>query len=199
MQNFLPLSEIQKQFTFSPIKTYRLFAQLRKKGDLKPEVDWIHRGKDLFVDMPRFIVEIQASGYGNFLKDETTRNQTTSLDNERNQTEIVAEDQHQENQQIEPEEIEEVKTNEVIRNQVKSSENNTEEVSPAQQILESKNEVIETLRKEADHLREANSHLLEQNRELTQMTHLLVAPKETTQEGGEKKPVELSSFNGATT
>ena len=192
MQNFLPLSEIQKQFTFSPIKTYRLFAQLRKKGRLVPQVDWLHRGKDLFIDMPRFIVEIQGNGYANFLKAETIRNHTTSLDNERNQTEIVAGEQTKENQQTKPEESEEVKTDDIIRNRVKSTENNTVEESP---ILQVKNELIENLRKEAEHLREANGHLLEQNRELTHMTRLLVGRNETTPEGGEKKPVEVSSFN----
>ena len=144
--------------------------------------------------MPRFIVEIQGNGYANFLKAETIRNQTISLDNERNQTEIVDEEQTQENQQTKPGETAEVKTSDVIGNQVKSTENNTGEESP---ILLVKNELIENLRKEAEHLREANGHLLEQNRELTHMTRLLVGRTEITPEGGEKKPVETSSLNSA--
>jgi len=167
----------------------------------------VHQDKQLLIDMPRFIVELNGMGYKNFLQVETVRNQVNSSDSIRNQSEIVGDGESEENKETVLEKSDEVKPNETTRLHLKSLDDNgfqmkppestTEEANPLGQILESKNEVIDTLKKEAEHLRNANSHLLEQNRELTQMTHLLVAPKENIQEGGEKEPAEFTRLNSA--
>src|SRR5215467_550895 len=92
---FTPLPEIQKMLTFSPIKTYRLFVQLRLQGKLKPELDWIRRDKTICIDVTRFFVELEAKGYKHFLKEEYSEvhthdfsgHQLISDEIERNQTE----------------------------------------------------------------------------------------------------------------
>src|SRR5262245_57090938 len=67
---FTPLPEIQKMLTFSPIKTYRLFVQLRLQGKLKADIDWIRRDNTICIDVTRFFVELEAKGYKNFLHEE---------------------------------------------------------------------------------------------------------------------------------
>ena len=58
-------SELQKQLSPSPIKTWRLLKQLRDDGRMKETDDFIIQDRKLFVNVPRFIVELEHLGYAN--------------------------------------------------------------------------------------------------------------------------------------
>ena len=58
-------SELQKQLSPSPIKTWRLLKQLRDTGRMRESDDFIMQDRKLFVNVPRFIVELEALGYAN--------------------------------------------------------------------------------------------------------------------------------------
>src|SRR5918911_1071911 len=70
MQNFMLFSELQKQLSPSPIKTWRLLKQLRDGGRMRENDDWIMQDRKLYVNVPRFIVELEALGYANLKSDD---------------------------------------------------------------------------------------------------------------------------------
>jgi hypothetical protein len=195
---FTPLPEIQKMLTFSPIKTYRLYAQLRLEGKLRAEIDWIRRDNTTCIDVSRFFVELEAKGYKNFLKpefqemksiditlqeSEINRNQMQSNDIERNHLPTSVDENT-------PKNYAEVKSDEIERHQVISDDSKShqvksdeiEELSPSatremSETLKTKDEVITILKegieraeREAHHLREANKDLAKQNDQLTKLS-----------------------------
>jgi hypothetical protein len=68
--NFMLFSELQKQLSPSPIKTWRLLKQLRDDGRMKEPDDFIMQDRKLFVNVPRFIVELESLGYANLKSDD---------------------------------------------------------------------------------------------------------------------------------
>ena len=54
MNDFLPLSDIQKRFTFTPIKTYRLFKKFAKQNKLQEGLDWLRRDNQIVIDARKF-------------------------------------------------------------------------------------------------------------------------------------------------
>ncbi len=188
-------SEIQKQYTFSPIKTFRLFDSLRRQNKLVEQQDWYKNDGKLFVDAGRFFAELEVMGFtasvisNDFKLPKMNSNEITIGDSE-----ITAHEKIRENSDgVKSNEISEITPDEEIRvshDGVKSNEITLPENEPAGappapeqgsvlgQILEVKDELIETLKKDVDHFRFANEELISQNKELTRMTRLLVAPKE---------------------
>jgi hypothetical protein len=194
---FTPLPEIQKMLTFSPIKTYRLFVQLRLQGKLRPELDWIWRDKTICIDMSRFFVELEAKGYKNFLQEEFremntndfNRNQLLSNEIERNQV------QESTNENKPPNQVE-MKSDDNNQHQTISDDNKSNQMkshdnelksfviaSDISETLQTKNEMITILKegiaraeREAQYLREANKDLSQQNQQLTKLTFMLMAP-----------------------
>jgi hypothetical protein len=63
--NFTLFSELQKQLSPSPIKTWRLLKQLRDDGHMKEPDDFLMQDRKLYVNVPRFIVELESLGYSN--------------------------------------------------------------------------------------------------------------------------------------
>lgn len=61
--NFMLFSELQKKVTTSPIKTWRLLKELRDNGRMKEVDDWTMVDRKLFVNVPRFVVELEQMGY----------------------------------------------------------------------------------------------------------------------------------------
>ena len=59
--NFMVFSELQKQLSPSPIKTWRLLKQLRDEGRMKDPDDFMMQDRKLFVNVPRFIVELEVA------------------------------------------------------------------------------------------------------------------------------------------
>ena len=198
-------SEIQKQYTFSPIKTFRLFDSLRRQNKLVEQQDWYKNDGKLFVDAGRFFAELEVMGFttsvisNDFKLPKMNSNEITI-----GESEITAHEKIRENSDgVKSNEISEITpdeeirvfqpkviSNEIKRNHLKSDEITLPENEPAEasappeqgsvlgQILEVKDELIETLKKDVDHFRFANEELIAQNKELTRMTRLLVAPKE---------------------
>jgi len=176
MQNFIPLSEIQKAFTFSPIKTYRLFAQLRLQGSLNKDIDWIFQDNKILLDIARFFTELENRGYKNFLREEYSDLHPKSIENSSTPDEIISE----------PTEIAEEEKNEETGKEVISSD--TEIISDTNQMISSdiigvKNEIIEILKegvaraeREAETLRSANGVLLAQNQQLSNVAYRLMPP-----------------------
>src|SRR5918911_5690732 len=70
MQNFMLFSELQKQLSPSPIKTWRLLKQLRDGGRMQEPDDWIMQDRKLYVNVPRFIVELEHLGYAQVKSDD---------------------------------------------------------------------------------------------------------------------------------
>ncbi len=184
-------SEIQKQYTFSPIKTFRLFDRLRRENKLVEQQDWYKNDGKLFVDATRFFAELEGLGYTNsVVSDDIKRYQmrTDEFINEEN--EITARQKIRETSEQVKSDGNDLPKNEIERNHLKQNEITLPENEPAEvasppeqgsvlgQILEVKDELIDTLKKDVDHFRLANEELISQNKELTRMTRLLVAPKE---------------------
>jgi len=65
-------TDLQKRLTPSPIKSWRLLKQLRDSGQMRDQEDWLMQDRKLFVNVPRFIVELEALGYGNVKSDDIT-------------------------------------------------------------------------------------------------------------------------------
>ena len=68
--NFMVFSELQKQLSPSPIKTWRLLKQLRDDGRMQEPDDYRMQDRKLFVNVPRFIVELESLGYANLKSDD---------------------------------------------------------------------------------------------------------------------------------
>jgi hypothetical protein len=68
--NFILFTDLQKRLTPSPIKSWRLLKQLRDDGRMREYEDWIMQDRKLFVNVPRFIVELEQLGYGNLKSDD---------------------------------------------------------------------------------------------------------------------------------
>jgi hypothetical protein len=71
MQNNLMLfSELQKKLSPSPIKTWRLLKQLRDDGHMIEPDDYLIQDRKLYVNVLRFIVELEHIGYANLKSDD---------------------------------------------------------------------------------------------------------------------------------
>src|SRR3954453_1557492 len=70
INNFMLFSDLQKRLTPSPIKSWRLLKQLRDEGRMRKTDDWMMHDRKLFVNVPRFIAELEQLGYGNLKSDE---------------------------------------------------------------------------------------------------------------------------------
>lgn len=70
MQNFMLFSDLQKQLSPSPIKTWRLLKQLRDEGRMKEDEDFRMQDRKLYVNVPRFIVELESLRYANVKSDD---------------------------------------------------------------------------------------------------------------------------------
>src|SRR5687767_11771869 len=68
--NFMLFSDLQKRLTPSPIKSWRLLKQLRDDGHMRESEDWMMQDRKLFVNVPRFIVELEQLWYGNMKSDD---------------------------------------------------------------------------------------------------------------------------------
>jgi len=178
--NFTPLSEIQKMLTFHPFKTYRLFVRFRKENKLIEEQDWIVRDKRILIDMPRFYTELEAVGYKNFKRDESISNEMHAPDsNNVIYASTSKQDVNIEREKITASEIKEV-AEDSTSNGMQAPDNSEQQNERADDL----HIIIKGLIKDKEHfqdqskkLLELNQSLADQNRELTQMTHLLVAPK----------------------
>ena len=182
-------SEIQKQYTFSPIKTFRLFDRLRRENKLVEQQDWYKNDGKLFVDATRFFAELEGLGYTNSVVSNGFKSfHLVSNENENEQNEITAREKIRETSEQVKSDGNDLPKNEIERNHLKPDEIKIAEAeqaapSPEQgnvlaQVVSVKDELIDTLKKDVDHFRSANEDLIAQNRELTHMTRLLVAPKE---------------------
>jgi hypothetical protein len=70
LNNFILFSDLQKRLTPSPIKSWRLLKYLRDDGRMRETDDWMMQDRKLFVNVPRFIVELEQLGYGNMKSDD---------------------------------------------------------------------------------------------------------------------------------
>jgi len=73
-------SDLQKRLTPSPIKSWRLLKQLRDDGLMQAPDDWIMQDRKLFVNVQRFIVELEQLGYGNMKSNDITSGGVISSD-----------------------------------------------------------------------------------------------------------------------
>jgi len=196
---FTLFSEIQKQLTFHHHKTWRLLNKLRTEGKMRVDEDWMLRDKKLFVNMPRFYTELEALGQQHFIKEEFLPNRLTSDEtkltsdeSEQNQSEIV-------NDESMPPVAEKPKSVEIIRNDLiadddKRNHMSSDEGSGAKdKIITLLEDAVERAEKEATTLRTSVTSLLAQNEKLTQMTHLLVAPKAAEQGSTPQQPQTVST------
>src|SRR5882672_11368835 len=72
LNNFMLFSELQKHLSPSPIKTWRLLKQLRDDGRMKEIDDFKMQDRKLYVNVPRFIVELEELGYANLKSNDIT-------------------------------------------------------------------------------------------------------------------------------
>jgi hypothetical protein len=70
IHNFMLFSDLQKRVSTSPIKTWRLLKQMRDDGRMKVDQDWQMLDRKLFVNVPRFIAELEGLGYENMKSDD---------------------------------------------------------------------------------------------------------------------------------
>ena len=61
--NFMLFSELQKRVSPSPIKTWRLLDRMRADGRMREGDDFRKIDRKLYVNVPRFVVELEAMGY----------------------------------------------------------------------------------------------------------------------------------------
>jgi hypothetical protein len=73
IRNFMLFSDLQKRVSTSPIKTWRLLKQMRDDGRMKVDQDWQMLDRKLFVNVPRFIAELDRLGYENLKSDDFNR------------------------------------------------------------------------------------------------------------------------------
>jgi hypothetical protein len=214
MQNkFMLFSELQKQLSPSPIKTWRLLKQLRDDGRMKEPDDFMMQDRKLFVNVPRFIVELEQLGYANLKSDDFNSNAMKSdeikklaeelklisseITESRIQEEMISDDFTADNSKPK---------NEQQDPPVKSSPPNmkSDDFSViSHEIIEAKNEVIDVLKdtvssREQDitQLRAVISDMSQQMKTVTQqnawLTNLLVAPKDETEPMRSSKVTDIS-------
>ncbi len=178
--HFTPLSEVQKMLTFHPFKTYRLFVRFKKEGKLREDQEWMVRDKKILVDLPRFYTEIEQIGFKNFKRDETISNNMQAPETISNHPENVERENTIPRADEEIADDSKAQVNATISNHMQAPDSSEQQSG----IVASLNAKIEDLTKDKEHFREQAIKLLElnqsiadQNRELTDMTHLLVAPK----------------------
>jgi hypothetical protein len=80
IHNFMLFSDLQKRVSTSPIKTWRLLKQMRDDGRMKVDQDWQMLDRKLFVNVPRFIAELEGLGYENVKSDDINSNNLKSDD-----------------------------------------------------------------------------------------------------------------------
>jgi hypothetical protein len=199
MQNFMLFSNLQKRVATSPIKTWRLLKQLRDDGRMKEDEDWQLLDRKLYVNVPRFIVELEQMGYTN-LKSSDFINSDMKSDEIKKLTEEIrlisseiAENQIQEEMksaEIRTDESRTPSSPEPPPTPQSLKSNEIKMISP--DIIESKNEVIQVLKdslvskdKDIDRLRSVIDALSKQNEITTRqnawLTNLITAPKETNE------------------
>jgi len=174
-----PLSEIQKLFIFSPIKTYRLFRKAKTLGKLTEPDDWQMQDQTLYVSLPQFTGALEELGYQNFVRVETNSDQMISSDD------ILTTDEIIEDVETTPDEAETI-PDEIERNDLNSDDDtlkSSDTTEGRDEVLSVKEEMIGLLKdsvmrqeREAETLREINKSLADQNRMLT---FRLMAPKES--------------------
>ena len=195
-------SELQKQLSPSPIKTWRLLKQLRDDGRMREPDDWIMQDRKLYVNVPRFIVELEHLGYANLKS-----NDFNTGDLKSDEIMEIAKELKLISAEITESRIqEEMKSSDFTADDSKPKvEQQDEPVKSAQsnlksgdfnqisdEIIKTKNELIDVLKetvgsREQDitQLRAVISELTQQNKTLTQqngwLTNLLVAPKQETE------------------
>ncbi len=183
--------------TFSPIKTYRLFVQLRLQGKLKADMDWIRRDNTICIDVARFFVELEAKGYKHFLHEDYREVNTNDFNGhhmksdeiERNQlNETIDENITKNYDEVQSDDNKRFQSisNDDNSHQLKSNDNTMTASVTAGEIsetLKTKEEMIAVLKegiaraeREAQYLRDANKDLSQQNQQLTKLTFLLMAP-----------------------
>jgi hypothetical protein len=198
-KNFMLFSDLQKQLSPSPIKTWRLLKHLRDVGRMREVDDWLMQDRKLFVNVPRFIVELEELGYANLKSDDFKNGDMKSDEIMKLAEELklisseITEGRIQEEMkssdisadEFTPKIASEVQPMKSSEPQVKSSDFTV----ISDEIIKTKNELIEILKdsvssREDDitQLRSVISELSEQNKTLTHqngwLTNLLVAPKE---------------------
>jgi hypothetical protein len=197
--NFMLFSDLQKRLTPSPIKSWRLLKQLRDNGHMREPEDWMMQDRKLFVNVPRFIVELEQLGYGNMKSDDFKSSDMKSDEIKELVEEMklisseITESRIQEEMKSSDFSADESKRNlEQQDLSVKSPQQNlkSDEITFAsREIIDAKNEVIDTLKvslksKEDDvmQLRAVISDLTQQLKTTTHqnawLTNLLVAPKQ---------------------
>jgi hypothetical protein len=164
--NFMLFSDLQKRLTPSPIKSWRLLKQLRDDGRMQEPDDWIMQDRKLFVNVPRFIVELEYLGYANMKSSDITSGGVISDDikqlvdemklisgeitesriqEEMKSTDFSAEESKR---KIEEEDVpvkssqQNLKSNEINNSNMKSDDI----TFMSREIIEAKNEVIDTLK-----------------------------------------------------
>jgi hypothetical protein len=211
--NFMLFSDLQKQLSPSPIKTWRLLKQLRDNGRMRETDDFMMQDRKLFVNVPRFIVELEQLGYANLKSDDFT-----NADMKSDEIMKLAEELKLISSEITESRIqEEMKSDDFITEN--STPKNEQQEPPVKspppnvksddfreissEIIGAKNEVIDVLKdtvssREQDitQLREVISELSKQNKTLTQqngwLTNLLVAPKAETEPMRSTKVTDIS-------
>jgi RecG-like helicase len=200
--NFMLFSELQKQLSPSPIKTWRLLKQLRDEGRMRESEDWVMQDRKLFVNVPRFIVELEELGYANlksndFRSGDMKSDEITELAKELKLiSSEITESRIQEEMKSSDFTADDSKAKVEQRDEpVKSTHNDLKSSDFTQissEIINTKNELIDVLKesvssREQDitQLRAVISELAQQNKTLTHqngwLTNLLVAPKQETE------------------
>ena len=159
-------SELQKQLSPSPIKTWRLLKQLRDEGRMKEPDDFMMQDRKLYVNVPRFIVELESLGYANMKSDDFKSSDLKSdeikkladelrlISNEitesRIQQELISDDfiADEDKRKFENQDLpmqprqQSLKSDEIKNSNLKS--NDFTDLS--REIIETKNELIDTLK-----------------------------------------------------
>jgi DNA repair exonuclease SbcCD ATPase subunit len=211
--NFMLFSDLQKQLSPSPIKTWRLLKQLRDDGRMKEIDDFRMQDRKLYVNVPRFIVELEELGYANLKSNDITGSgmKSDEIKNLADELRLIS------NEITETRIQEEMKSDDFSADTFKPNiaqqdpplksppanlkSDDFREISS--EIIEAKNEVIDVLKdtvssREQDitQLREVISELSKQNKTLTQqngwLTNLLVAPKAETEPVRATKVTDIS-------
>jgi hypothetical protein len=213
LNNFMLFSELQKHLSPSPIKTWRLLKQLRDDGRMRETDDFIMQDRKLFVNVPRFIVELEELGYANLKS-----NDFNSSDLKSDEIMKLADELKLISSEITESRIqEEMKSDDFtpdnFKPKIEQQDSPVKSPPPnvksddfrdiSHEIIEAKNEVIDVLKdtvgsREQDitQLREVISDLSKQNKTLTQqngwLTNLLVAPKAETEPVRATKVTDIS-------
>jgi hypothetical protein len=193
--NFMLFSDLQKQLSPSPIKSWRLLKQLRDNGRMRDQDDFIMQDRKLYVNVPRFIVELEALGYaqmksGDFNNGDVKSDEIKKIAEElklisseitesRIQDEMKSDDFiadevkpniHEKDVHIK-EPLSNLKSDDFNINNLKS----TDFSNVPREIIETKNELIDVLKgtvssrdQDIVHLREVITELSQQNKTLTQ-------------------------------